>query len=179
MPALCCPTLPHPSCPAPQAECTPDPLLGRGGQPLSPSSCAHQSVPCWVWVCLQHPDCFTTLCWSLPHIDMNRPRVHVRPLPPPSPHPTPPGCPGAPGLSSSVSHTGWCSRLQAAPSVRPALVSSGPTSLPSTSASPLLPEKGFISTVLLDSAYTRQYTIVAFLLAYFTLYNRLSVHPPH
>ena len=42
------------------------------------------------------------------------------------------------------------------------------------------PATRFISTVFLDSIYVCQHTVFVFLfLTYFTLYNRLQVHPPH
>ena len=42
------------------------------------------------------------------------------------------------------------------------------------------PANGFISTISLDSIYMRYYAIFIFLLmTYFTVYNRLQVHPLH
>ena len=42
------------------------------------------------------------------------------------------------------------------------------------------PATRFISTVCIDSIYVRQHTVFVFLfLTYFTLYDRLQVHPPH
>ena len=42
------------------------------------------------------------------------------------------------------------------------------------------PATRLISTTFLDSKYMRQHTVFVFLfLTYFTLYDRLQVHPPH
>ena len=42
------------------------------------------------------------------------------------------------------------------------------------------PTTRFISTIFLDSIYMRQHTVFVFLfLNYFTLYDRLQIHPPH
>ena len=104
-------------------------------------------------------------------------------------HPTPPGRPRAPGVSPCVTqrmpaacltrggvHVSRLLRPCVPPSRRPL----GPRVCPLRLHLRCCPEKGFTSTIFLDSTYTRRYTIVVFLLlAYFTLYNRLSVHPPH
>ena len=42
------------------------------------------------------------------------------------------------------------------------------------------PATRFISSIFLDSMYMRQHMVFVFLFpTYFTLYDRLSVHPPH
>jgi len=51
----------------------------------------------FAFIFLLEDNCFTTLCWPLPYINMNQPQVHMclLPLEPPShlpPHPTPLGC---------------------------------------------------------------------------------------
>ena len=49
-------------------------------------------------------NCFTMLCWFLPHVSMKQPRVYVCPLPPSHlpPDTTPHGCHGAPGWAPCV-----------------------------------------------------------------------------
>ena len=92
-------------------------------------------------------DCFTTLCWFLPYINMNQPQVHTCPLPaespsPLPPHPTPLGCYRAPVWAPRVTqqiptdclfHIWWWRMFPRSPprpprplSIRPALSPSAP-----------------------------------------------------
>ena len=107
------------------------------------------------------------------------------------PHPTPLGCHRVPALCS-LHHTAnshWLSTLHMVMYMfqRCSLKSSHPLLLPLSPKVCSLrlcllccPARRIISTIFLDSTYMCYYTVFVFLfLTYFTLYNKLKIHPPH
>ena len=126
--------------------------------------------------------------WCVLSTDMDQPQVYTCPRPLSLP-PTPLGSHRA-GLSSlclqqlstrCLSHTRWRACFHPTFSVHPTLSSA---LCPQVWSLHLhlhsSPADSFISTVFLDSIYMHWYTIFVFLfLIYFTLYNRIWVHPPH
>ena len=135
---------------------------------------------------------FTVLCWVLLNNKLNQLYTFIY-LPPPScaslPHSPPPrgssqsarldSCAVQQPPASCLVYTRWCVYVSAALSLpHPVL------HLPCPQAHSLrlclysCPANRFISTVFLDSMYMHWYVIFIFL-TYFTLYNRLWVHPPH
>ena len=125
-------------------------------------------------------------------ININQPQVYTCPLLPESashfpPCPTPLGCHRALGLSSlhHTENSHWLSILHLVVlCLSTTLGSSHPLLLLCPHECPLClflhccPANRFISTIFLDSIYMHGYDIFLFL-TYFTLYNRLQIHPSH
>ena len=142
-------------------------------------------------------NCFTVLCQFLLYNKVNQLYVYILPISPPS----------EASLPHSLSHFSRSSQGTELISLCYAATSHQLSILHlvvyicqccsvTTSQPPLLPlcpqvcslrlrlyscpDTRFISTIFLDSIYLHQHTVFVFLfLTYFTLYDRLQVHPPH
>ena len=131
------------------------------------------------------------LCWFLPYINMNQPKIYTCPLPlePPSHlpfHPTQvvtehqteiPALYSKFPLAISLTHGNVYTSMAPSQFVPPFPF---PLCVHKSVLYPC-PENRFINTLFLDSIYMHQYIQYFFFLflIYFTLYIRVQVHPPH
>ena len=136
---------------------------------------------------------FTILWWFLPDSNMNQPLGYLcttqTPLPPPSPpHPS--------GLSQSTfgcpascinlapliyfTHGNVPVSVLSSQITPPCLLPLSPKVCSSHLCLPSCPACRLVVTIFLNSTNMCYYTVpVSLFLAYFSLYNRLQVHPPH
>ena len=154
---------------------------------------------------LQYCGLFTILWWFLPSTNMNRPQVSLcllHPDPPPAPpHTIPLGCPRARASGallhapnsrcSSALHTViYMFQCWSLKSSHPRLLPLSPKVCSSHLRLLCSPAYRIVGTIFLNPIYiyiyihiyiyTYTHTIFVFLfLTYFSLYNRLQVHPPH